>query len=89
MMLSASSRTLGSWISARSLVRMAMEWCGIIAFIHDTWSTVAWLRTSHKDTTNTSALPAKMAMFTPRRGYIFSMNASMTIAMAAPMISAM
>jgi len=26
---------------------MAIEWCGIIAFIHETWSTVAWLRTSH------------------------------------------
>lgn len=33
MMLSASCRTRGSRICALSLVMMAMEWCGIIAFM--------------------------------------------------------
>jgi hypothetical protein len=33
IILSASFRTRGSAISARSLVRIAIEWCGIIAFI--------------------------------------------------------
>ena len=85
---------LGSWLLAGAFLAIgscmsALAKNQVIAFIHDTWSTVAWLRTSHNDTTNTSALPAKMAMFTPRRGYIFSMNASMMIAMLAPMTSAM
>lgn len=33
MIWSASLRTRGSAIRARSLVRIAIEWCGIIAFI--------------------------------------------------------
>jgi len=41
MMPSASLRTRGSVMFARLLVMMAMEWCGIIARMYETWPTVA------------------------------------------------
>ncbi len=50
--------TRGSLIRARSLVMIAMEWCGIIAFMYSTSPTVAWLLTSHSASTKTRALPA-------------------------------
>lgn len=42
---------------------MAIEWCGIMAFMYDTSSTVAWLRTSHGDTANTATHATTMAAF--------------------------
>jgi hypothetical protein len=74
---------------ARSLVRMAIEWCGIIAFIHETSATVSWLRTSHNARANTAALAATIPTFAARLAYMFRMNASMMIAMLAPITSAM
>ena len=65
-----------------------MEWCGIIARIHAVSSTVDWLRTRKSDTAKTSALPAKIAIFTPRLLYIPSINANMMTAITAPIYSA-
>ena len=80
------ARTRGSAMSARSLVRMAIEWCGIIARIQSTSSTVARLRTSQSATANASAALAKVARFRLRSSCMSSMNARMITVIAAPAV---
>ena len=70
---------------ARSLVRMAIEWCGIMAFIHATSATVAWLRSSQRAAAKTTAATPRMARFMRLSSYMPSMKSSMTTAIAAPM----
>ncbi|MBA2379780.1 MAG: hypothetical protein H0V76_09435 [Blastocatellia bacterium] len=57
------TRTRESLMFVRSLVRIAIEWCGIIAFMYETSSTVIWLRTSHNATPKMQTLACKMAAF--------------------------
>ena len=88
-MSAASLATRGSSVVARRDVRMAIEWCGIIAFIQATSPTKTWLRNRNSAAAKTTTLPAKMAMLTTRLAYMLSMNASMITAMAAPIQNAM
>lgn len=89
MIWSASWRARGSVMRARSLVRTAIEWCGIMAFIQATSSMVAWLRTSARAPRNTAALVPTMARFARRFRYMERMKASMIMAIAAPIRQAM
>ncbi len=89
MIPSASSRTRTSSMFARLLVRIAIEWCGIIAFMYEVSSTVAWLRTRKSASAKTTTLPPKIAAFTTRLLYIPSMKPSMITAIVAPITNAM
>jgi len=89
-MPSASSRTRRSSMSDRSLVKMAIEWCGIIPRMYAWSSTSAWDRDRYNEAPPRASARPTMARLIVRFLYIMlRMNASMTSAIAAPISSAM
>src|SRR3546814_11422626 len=88
MISSARSRTRGSLISALRALLIAIEWCGIIAFMKRTSPTNVWLLLIASSATPRIRAPARTATLSAMPLYIDHMKPSITIVITEPMMNA-
>ena len=72
---------------ARSLVRIAIEWCGIIDSMKVTSPISVWLRLITSSAAASAAAPTRAPSLRPGPSYIRHMKPSITTAITQPMAS--